>query len=70
MAAVLTTLLDDERSRATTAKALTYLDELFGTRASVGVRPAVDALTALLPEETVVAAVSAYADELQSRLTS
>jgi hypothetical protein len=67
MAAILTSLLADERSRATTTEALIYLDELFGTRASVGVRLAVDALRGLLPEETIAAAVTAYGTELGFR---
>ena len=68
MAAILTDLLGDERSRDTTAKALTYFDELFAARSSVGVRLAVDALRALLPEETVAAATLAYATELRRSL--
>jgi len=59
MATIVRALLDDTRSAATTAKALDYLDQLYLTPRSVGVRLAVDALRGLLPEETVVAATSA-----------
>jgi hypothetical protein len=68
MAAILIGLLADERSRATTEKALTYFDELFATSSSVGVGLAVDALRALLPEATVTAAMLAYAMELRRSL--
>ncbi len=61
-------LLDDERSTATTTKALAYLDHLFVTPASTGTRLAVDALRTVLPEETVSAAISAYAAELRRQL--
>jgi hypothetical protein len=65
MAAILTELLADERSRATTAKSLTYFDELFANGSSVGVHLAVEALRTLLPEEAVTAAMTASATELR-----
>jgi len=70
MAAILRILLDDQRSAATTAKALDYLDELFRAPGAVGVRLAVDALRGLLPEQTVAAATTAYVSELRSALDS
>lgn len=65
MADVLWRLLADERSAATTEKALAYADELFGGPASVGVRLAVDALRSVLPDRTVSTAITAYAAELK-----
>lgn len=68
MVATLRALLDDRRSMATTEKALAYLTELFGAPAGVGVRLAVDALRGLLPEQTIVAALTAYAAEIREEL--
>jgi hypothetical protein len=68
MADILRALLEDERSAATTEKALTYAGELFGAAASVGVRLTVDALQALVPARTVTAAMTAYAGELRRLL--
>lgn len=65
MAITLRALLDDERSTATTTKALAYLGQLFVTSTSTGTQFAVDALRAVLPAETVNAAMTAYADELR-----
>jgi hypothetical protein len=65
MAITLRALLDDERSTATTTKALAYLGQLFVTSTSTGTQLAVDALRAVLPAETVNAAMTAYADELR-----
>ncbi len=65
MAATLRALLGDERSAATTAKALMYLDALFTTPASPGVRLASGALRTLLPEETVSAVMTSYAAALR-----
>lgn len=64
------TLLGDERSAATTAKALSYLEELFNTGATIGTRLAIDALRGLLSGETVAAATVAYASELRREITS
>lgn len=60
MAATLRVLEADDRSAATTTKALAYLDQLFVTPASTGTRLAVEALRTVLPEATVTAAVTAY----------
>lgn len=65
MATTLRMLLDDERSAATTTKALSHLEQLFVTRASTGTRLAVAALHSVLPEDTVSAAVTAYVAELR-----
>lgn len=65
MTAILRSLLADERSTATTEKALTYLDELFISPAAVGVGLAVEALRAVLPADTVAAAISGYTAELR-----
>ncbi len=65
MAATIHALIDDERSAATTTKALAYLDRLFLTPASTGTTLAVDALRTVLPGETVTAAMTAYTDELR-----
>jgi len=70
MAITLGALLDDERSTATTTKALAYLDQLFVAPASTGTQLAVDALRAVLPAGTVSAAVTAYAAELRRVLGS
>jgi len=61
-------LLADDRSAATTTKALAYLTELFLTPRSVGTGLAVTALRGLLPETTVTAAISAYASEVSSAM--
>ena len=63
------TLLSNNRSAATTTKALTYLDALFRTAASPGVRLASEALRTLLPEETVTAVMTAYAAALRRKIT-
>lgn len=68
MADILRRLLADERSRATTEKALAYAEELFGAAASTGVRLAVEALQALVPESTVTAAMTAYMTEVRRLL--
>ncbi|MDE0804531.1 MAG: hypothetical protein OSA99_14560 [Acidimicrobiales bacterium] len=68
MATTLQTLLADDRSAATTTKALDYLEQLFVTTASTGTRLAVDALRTVLPEETVTAAVTAYVSVLRRAL--
>lgn len=68
MASTLRRLLNDERSRATTNKALAYLEQLFVTATSTGTRLAVDALRTVLAESTVSAAMTAYAAELQRQL--
>lgn len=65
MAAELETLLADDRSSATTKKAIMYLDVLFTTPASPGVRLASGTLRTLLPEETVSAVMTAYAAALR-----
>lgn len=65
MATTLRMLLDDERSAATTTKALSHLEQLFVTRASTGTRLAVATLHSVLPEDTVSAAVTAYVAELR-----
>lgn len=70
MATTLRALLEDERSTATTTKALAYLDQLFITQASTGTRLAVDALRTVLAEDTVSAAATAYAAELRALLGS
>lgn len=70
LAAVIQVLLDEPRSAATTTKALSYFEELFATGASVGVRLAAEALRAVLPTETVVAATLAYCDALRRELRS
>jgi hypothetical protein len=64
MAVIVRTLLDDGRSAATTAKALTYLGELFRAASSPGVALAVDALRTILPAPTVTAVLTAYSNEL------
>ena len=69
MAATLETLLADNRSAATTTKALTYLDALFTTPASPGIRLASEALRTLLPEETVTAVLTVYAAALRRTVT-
>ena len=69
MAATLETLLADTQSAATTTKALTYLDALFTTPASPGVRLASEALRTLLPEETVTAVLTVYATALRGTVT-
>ncbi len=68
MATRLRALLDDERSTATTTKALAYLDQLFIAPASTGTSLAVDALRTVLPADTVRAATTAYAAELRTHL--
>lgn len=68
MAATLRVLSADERSAATTTKALAYLDQLFITPAITGTRLAVEALRTVLPEATVIAAVKAYVSELRREL--
>lgn len=65
LAATLQTLLEDERSAVATTKALDYLDQLFVTPASTGTRLTVDALRAVLPEDTVSAVMTAYTAELR-----
>jgi predicted RNase H-like nuclease len=65
VATTLRALLEDERSTATTTKALVCLDQLFVTPASTGTRLAVDALRTVLPEDTVSAAMTVYAAELR-----
>lgn len=70
MASIVRALLDDARSTATTTKALAYLDQLFLGRAAKGTRLAADALRGVLPEQTVVAAIAAYASELRTILHS
>lgn len=69
MATTLGTLLVDARSAATTTKALTYLDALFTTPASPGVRLAGEALRAILPEETVTAVTTSYTAALRHMVT-
>lgn len=64
MTTTIRVLLDDERSAATTTKALAYLDRLFVTPASTGTALAVDALRTVLPGATVTAAMTAYTNEL------
>lgn len=70
MATTLRALLEADRSTATTIKALVYLDQLFVTPTSTGTRLAVDALRTVLPEDTVSAAMTAYASELRRILGS
>lgn len=70
MATTLGALLEDERSTATTIKALAFLDHLFVTPASTGTRLAVDALRTVHPEDTVGGAMTAYAAELRPILGS
>ena len=65
MATIVLALLDDPRSTATTTKALNYLGQLFHTPGAVGVRLASEALRGLIPEQTVVAATTAYISELR-----
>lgn len=69
MAATLGTLLADNRSAATTTKALMYLDALFTTPPRPGVRLASEALRTVLPEVTVTAAMTAYTAELRRLVT-
>ncbi len=68
MAATLRVLEADDRSAATTTKALAYLEQLFVTPTSTGTRLAVEALRTVLPEATVTAAVTAYVSELRRAL--
>jgi hypothetical protein len=70
MATTIRTLLDDERSAAATTKALAYLDQLFLTPTAIGTSLAVDALRIVLPEPTVTAAMTAYANELRRLFAS
>ena len=63
MAEKLQRLLSDNRSSATTSKALAYFRQLFLTPGSIGVRLSVHALRGVIPEATVAAAISAYAGE-------
>ncbi len=70
MATILQRLLNDPRSVATTEKALAYLDQLFLGRTATGVSLAIEALRALLPEETITAAITAYVVELRSSVDS
>jgi hypothetical protein len=68
MAATLRALEADDRSAATTTKALAYLDQLFVTPTSTGTHLAVEALRTVLPEPTVTATVTAYVSELRRAL--
>jgi len=68
MAGLLSTLFSDSRSSAATSKAVVYLDPLFLSRGRTGTQLAVEALRNVLPEATVIAALTAYADELVRRL--
>lgn len=70
MATTLRALLEDDRSAATTTKALAYLDQLFLTPATVGTSLAVDALRIVLRSATVTAATTAYVAELRRLLGS
>jgi hypothetical protein len=70
MAETLRMLLADERSAATTTKSLVYLDRLFLTPGSPGTGLAVEALRNLLPQVTVIAAMTAYTGELRRLLGS
>lgn len=65
MAITLRALLNDERSTATTIKALAYLDQLFVAAASTGTRLASEALRTVLPADTVSAAMTVYAAEVR-----
>lgn len=63
-------LLADDRSAATTAKAMDFLDVLFSTPGSPGTLLAEAALRGLLPPATVTAALSAYVAALTEGLTA
>lgn len=66
MGVKLKVLLADERSATTTVVALNYAELLFGTPASTGVRLGVEALRAVIPEETVSAVLTGYWKTLNS----
>lgn len=70
MADAVRALLDDPRSAVTTAKALAYMSELFRAAASPGVVLASDALRSILPAETITAVLTAYANDVMSRLNA
>lgn len=53
-------LLADERAEVVTRDGLTYLDELFGTRARPGVRMAVDAMETAVPARQVEGVIAAF----------
>lgn len=68
MAAILTTLLTDERSAQMTTAALGYIRRLFATPTSTGTELAAKALRGTLPLPTVVAAITGYTQDLLDRL--
>lgn len=68
MVDTLRALLSDTRSTATTTKALAYMSDLFGAAASPGVVLASDALRTVLPADTITAVLTAYANDVLSRL--
>jgi hypothetical protein len=68
MAAILSALLDDERSARATDIALDYARQLFMTPAGAGVPLAVQALRGSLPEPTVIAVITGYMREVFDQL--
>ena len=68
MAAILRTLLDDERSAQATGVALDFARELFTTPGSVGVQLASQALRGSIPEATVAAVITTYIREVLEAL--
>ena len=68
MAAILRTLLDDERSAQATGVALDFARELFTTPGSVGVQLASQALRGSIPEATVAAVITTYMREVLEAL--
>ena len=65
MAALLRTLLADERSAEPTRVALDYAGHLFETGTSTGTTLAVEALAAVVPADTVVAVMTTFSGALR-----
>lgn len=70
LAAGLAMLLDDERSAAITAEALSAFDELFSEPQSVGTQMAVRAATPLEDPDVLAASTSALAKDLLEKLSN
>ena len=68
MAAILSALLDDERSARATDIALDYARQLFMTPGGVGVQLAAQALRGSLPEPTVIAVITGYMRDVFEQL--
>ena len=66
----LRTLLDDPSAGAATEVAIGRFDQLFGSRAGLGIEMAVRALREAVPEERVRAICLAYAENLNAGLES